>query len=73
MAKKKDTLKRFEAVALPKETALRVKGGYRNSHIPTLIDPGTKFIGWGEIEIRTGQFDRMAETGQMTLTPRLGR
>ena len=51
MAKEKTTLKRFETVALPKEKAQQIKGGYKVSTLPR-AQPSPGFVGWGEVEIR---------------------
>ncbi|MBK7406725.1 MAG: hypothetical protein IPJ40_00805 [Saprospirales bacterium] len=52
MAKEKKTLKKFEAVALPKEKAQQIKGGYRDLSAFPRTDPAPSFVGWGEVEIR---------------------
>lgn len=53
MEKEKKTLKKFEAVALPKEKAQQIKGGYRDLYAFPRIDTAPSFVGWGEVEIRT--------------------
>lgn len=55
MAKEKQTLAKFEAVALPREQAQQIKGGYKVSTLP-LTQPAPGFIGWGEVEIRSKSF-----------------
>jgi len=56
MAKEKQTLAKFEAVALPREQALQIRGGYKTSSSLPRTRPRADFIGWGEVEIRSNSF-----------------
>lgn len=63
MAKNKPTLKKFEAVALPREQAQQIKGGYRDMSQFPFVQPAPSFVGWGEIEIRSNGFSVTAFEG----------
>ena len=52
MAKEKSTLKKFQTVAMPREKAKKVKGGYRDLSNVSFVATAPSFIGWGEVEIR---------------------
>lgn len=56
MAKKETTLKKFEAVALDKEKAQQIKGGYMDISQMSFIQTAPNYVGWGEIEIRSNGF-----------------
>jgi len=56
MAKKETSLHKFEAVALDKEKARQIKGGYMDITQMSFIQTAPNYVGWGEVEIRSNGF-----------------
>lgn len=56
MAKKETSLQKFETVALGKEKAQQIKGGYMDISQMSFIQTAPNFVGWGEVEIRSNGF-----------------
>lgn len=56
MAKKETSLQKFETLALSKEKAQQIKGGYMDISQMSFIQTAPSFVGWGEVEIRSNGF-----------------